>query len=79
MSRAGSARCDPSEQTCARNEHIPLPCTSAPATRWESVTPTEPRQPVGRRKRAHDVADKLEAPIAADEFEVGTQLPSERI
>ena len=34
--------------------------------------------PVGRRKRAHDVAEKLEALIAADEFEVGSHLPSEK-
>jgi GntR family transcriptional regulator, sialic acid-inducible nan operon repressor len=34
--------------------------------------------PVGRRKRAHDVAEKLEALIAADEFEVGSSLPSEK-
>ena len=34
--------------------------------------------PVGRRKRAHDVADRLEAMIASDEFEVGSHLPSER-
>jgi DNA-binding transcriptional MocR family regulator len=34
--------------------------------------------PVGRRKRAHDIAEKLEAMIAADEFEVGSRLPSEK-
>ncbi|HEX6016001.1 MAG TPA: FCD domain-containing protein [Geminicoccaceae bacterium] len=34
--------------------------------------------PVGRRKRAHDVAEQLEAMIAADEFAVGSHLPSEK-
>jgi GntR family transcriptional regulator, sialic acid-inducible nan operon repressor len=37
------------------------------------------RLPVGRRKRAHDVAEKLEALIASDdEFGVGSRLPSEK-
>ena len=43
-----------------------------------AAAPTDPRLPVGRRKRAHDVADKLEALIAADEFGVGSRLPSEK-
>ena len=39
----------------------------------------ETRLPVGRRKRAHDVAEKLEALIASDdEFGVGSRLPSEK-
>jgi GntR family transcriptional regulator, sialic acid-inducible nan operon repressor len=38
----------------------------------------ERRLPVGRRKRAHDVAEKLEALIASDEFGVGSRLPSEK-
>ncbi len=38
----------------------------------------EPRLPVGRRKRAHDVAEKLEALIAGEEFGVGSRLPSEK-
>jgi DNA-binding FadR family transcriptional regulator len=34
--------------------------------------------PVGRRKRAHDVAEEIESLIASGEFAVGSQLPSER-
>lgn len=33
---------------------------------------------VGRRKRAHDVAEQLEAMIGTGEFEIGSQLPSEK-
>lgn len=46
----------------------------------DAVGASAPRTelPVGRRKRAHDIAEKLEAMIAADEFEVGSRLPSEK-
>jgi GntR family transcriptional repressor for pyruvate dehydrogenase complex len=37
-----------------------------------------PRLPLGRRKRAHDVADHIEKSIASGEFEVGSKLPSEK-
>lgn len=35
-------------------------------------------QPLGRRKRAHEVADRLETAITGGEFSVGDQLPSEK-
>jgi GntR family transcriptional repressor for pyruvate dehydrogenase complex len=59
----------------ARNEKFSA-VHDAPAR--DEAVPTEPRLPVGRRKRAHDVADRLEALIAADEFGVGSRLPSEK-
>ena len=65
----------PEQQTWPATRTSP-PCTTLPHA-MKSV-PTEPRLPVGRRKRAHDVADKLEALIAADEFGVGSRLPSEK-
>ena len=65
----------PERADVARNENFSA-VHDAPAR--DEAVPTEPRLPVGRRKRAHDVADKLEAMIAADEFEVGSQLPSEK-
>ncbi|MGE0150817.1 MAG: GntR family transcriptional regulator [Parvibaculaceae bacterium] len=37
-----------------------------------------PRLPVGRRKRAHEVAEHLEKAIATGEFSEGSQLPSEK-
>ena len=37
-----------------------------------------PRLPVGRRKRSHEIAELLEKAIASGEFEVGSQLPSEK-
>jgi GntR family transcriptional regulator, sialic acid-inducible nan operon repressor len=37
-----------------------------------------PRLPLGRRKRAHDVADHIEKSITSGEFEVGSKLPSEK-
>ena len=36
------------------------------------------RLPVGRRKRAHDVAEEIESLIKSGEFAIGSQLPSER-
>jgi GntR family transcriptional repressor for pyruvate dehydrogenase complex len=36
------------------------------------------RLPIGRRKRAHEVAEHIERAIASGEFEVGGQLPSEK-
>jgi GntR family transcriptional regulator, sialic acid-inducible nan operon repressor len=36
------------------------------------------RLPLGRRKRAHEVADHIEQAIASGEFEVGGRLPSEK-
>ncbi|MFO1070909.1 MAG: FCD domain-containing protein [Geminicoccaceae bacterium] len=44
---------------------------SAPAVQDDGI-------PVGRRKRAHDVAERLEALIGSGEFAVGSQLPSEK-
>jgi len=35
-------------------------------------------KPLGRRKRSHDIAELLESAMAAGEFEVGNQLPSEK-
>jgi GntR family transcriptional regulator, sialic acid-inducible nan operon repressor len=43
-----------------------------------SPSQTVPRQPVGRRKRAHEVADHLETAISSGEFSEGSQLPSEK-
>jgi GntR family transcriptional repressor for pyruvate dehydrogenase complex len=37
-----------------------------------------PRLPVGRRKRAHEVAEHLENAITGGEFTEGSQLPSEK-
>jgi GntR family transcriptional repressor for pyruvate dehydrogenase complex len=37
-----------------------------------------PRIQVGRRKRAHEIAELIEGAIASGEFEVGTKLPSEK-
>jgi GntR family transcriptional repressor for pyruvate dehydrogenase complex len=37
-----------------------------------------PRLPLGRRKRAHDVADQIEKSITSGEFEVDSRLPSEK-
>jgi GntR family transcriptional repressor for pyruvate dehydrogenase complex len=37
-----------------------------------------PRHLVGRRKRAHEVADQLENAITSGEFSEGSQLPSEK-
>jgi DNA-binding FadR family transcriptional regulator len=37
-----------------------------------------PRLPLGRRKRAHDVADHIEKLISSGEYEVGARLPSEK-
>lgn len=37
-----------------------------------------PRLPLGRRKRAHDVADHIEKLIASGEYKVGSRLPSEK-
>jgi GntR family transcriptional repressor for pyruvate dehydrogenase complex len=36
------------------------------------------RVPLGRRKRAHDVADHIEKLIASGEYKVGSRLPSEK-
>ena len=36
------------------------------------------RLPVGRRKRAHDVAEEIESLISSGEFAVGSALPSEK-
>ena len=40
---------------------------------------TAPTQIVGRRKRSHEIAELLEKAIAGGEFEVGSQLPSEKV
>ncbi len=37
-----------------------------------------PRLPIGRRKRAHEVAEHLEKAITSGEFTEGSQLPSEK-
>lgn len=37
-----------------------------------------PTAPAGRRKRSHEVAELLESAIAAGQFELGSQLPSEK-
>jgi GntR family transcriptional regulator, sialic acid-inducible nan operon repressor len=34
---------------------------------------------VGRRKRSHEIAELLDKAIAAGEFEIGSQLPSEKV
>jgi GntR family transcriptional repressor for pyruvate dehydrogenase complex len=39
---------------------------------------TIPRPPLGRRKRSHDIVEELEKAITSGEFEVGSQLPSEK-
>jgi GntR family transcriptional regulator, sialic acid-inducible nan operon repressor len=38
-----------------------------------------PGQTVGRRKRSHDIVELLEKAITGGEFEVGSQLPSEKV
>jgi GntR family transcriptional regulator, sialic acid-inducible nan operon repressor len=38
-----------------------------------------PGQTVGRRKRSHDIVELLEKAITSGEFEVGSQLPSEKV
>src|SRR5262249_31061129 len=43
-----------------------------------SLMQTILRQPVGRRKRAHEVAEHLEQAISSGEFSEGSQLPSEK-
>ena len=40
---------------------------------------TASNQLVGRRKRSHEIAELLEKAIAGGEFEVGSQLPSEKV
>jgi GntR family transcriptional regulator, sialic acid-inducible nan operon repressor len=36
-------------------------------------------QTVGRRKRSHEIAERLEQAITSGEFEIGSQLPSEKV
>jgi GntR family transcriptional regulator, sialic acid-inducible nan operon repressor len=38
-----------------------------------------PGQTVGRRKRSHDIVELLEKAITSGEFQVGSQLPSEKV
>jgi DNA-binding FadR family transcriptional regulator len=38
-----------------------------------------PIQTVGRRKRSHEIVDLLEKAITSGEFEIGSQLPSEKV
>jgi DNA-binding FadR family transcriptional regulator len=38
-----------------------------------------PGQTVGRRKRSHEIVELLEKAITSGEFEVGSQLPSEKV
>ena len=40
---------------------------------------TAPTRSVGRRKRSHEIAELLEKAISGGEFEVGSQLPSEKV
>ena len=40
---------------------------------------TVPSQMVGRRKRSHEIVELLEKAITSGEFEVGSQLPSEKV
>jgi GntR family transcriptional regulator, sialic acid-inducible nan operon repressor len=38
-----------------------------------------PRQTVGRRKRSHEIVERLEKAITGGEFEIGSRLPSEKV
>lgn len=38
-----------------------------------------PSRTVGRRKRSHEIVELLEGAIASGEFEIGSQLPSEKV
>ncbi len=40
---------------------------------------TVPSQTVGRRKRSHEIVELLEKAITSGEFEIGSQLPSEKV
>jgi DNA-binding FadR family transcriptional regulator len=40
---------------------------------------TVPGQAVGRRKRSHEIVELLEKAITSGEFEIGSQLPSEKV
>ena len=40
---------------------------------------TVPSQAVGRRKRSHEIVELLEKAITGGEFEIGSQLPSEKV
>src|SRR3954447_1495486 len=71
---AGCARTYAVDRTCmsAAVPDVLMSGDAAPAV-------AETRLPVGRRKRAHDVADKLEALIASDdEFGDVSHVASER-
>ena len=40
---------------------------------------TLPSQTVGRRRRSHEIVELIERAINGGEFEIGSQLPSEKI
>ena len=49
------------------------------AARTGMIMEILPTPSVGRRKRSHEIAELLEKAIAKGEFEIGTQLPSEKV